>query len=260
MINARPGAPRVIINNPPVICSNETADLTDPAVTAGSDANLTFTYWIDAAATEAYTTPQTAPEGTYYIMGTSTAGYYTIRPVVVTADQLPEANAGPDTVLNYIFHTVLNAEIPAIGTGIWELVTGSGEIFNSDAPSTPVSGLSVGENVFSWTVTNGACDPVTDLMVVRVNNLTIPTLITPNEDGRNDYFQLRGIETLGRTELTIFDRRGLKVYENNNYTNDEGNRWDGRDYNDNPLPEDTYFYVIRASNGVSISGYIVVRR
>lgn len=261
VINARPGAPRVIITSPPVICENETADLTDPAVTAGSDANLTFTYWTDAEATEAYPTPQAAPAGIYYIMGTSTAGYYTIRPVVVTADQLPVANAGPDTVLHYVFRTTLNAEIPAIGTGIWELVTGSGDIFDSAAPSTHVSGLSVGENVFSWTVTNGACDPVTDLMVVRVNNLTIPTLITPNEDGRNDYFEIRGLkETLGTTELTIFDRRGLKVYENNNYTNDEGNRWDGRDYNDNPLPEDTYFYVIRASNGVSISGYIVVRR
>ncbi|MGI6306439.1 MAG: gliding motility-associated C-terminal domain-containing protein [Bacteroidales bacterium] len=261
VINARPGAPRVIINNPPVICENETTDLTDPAVTAGSDPNLTFTYWTDAEATEAYTTPQAAPAGIYYIMGTSTAGYYSIRPVVVTADQLPVANAGPDTVLHYVFRTTLNAEIPAIGTGIWELVTGTGDIFDPAAPSTHVSGLSVGENVFSWTVTNGACDPVTDLMVVRVNNLTIPTLITPNEDGRNDYFEIRGLEeTLGTTELTIFDRRGLKVYENNNYTNDEGNRWEGRDYNGNPLPEDTYFYVIRAANGVSISGYVVVRR
>ena len=261
VINARPGAPRVIINNPPVICENETTDLTDPAVTAGSDPNLTFTYWTDAEATEAYTTPQAAPAGIYYIMGTSTAGYYSIRPVVVTADQLPVANAGPDTVLHYVFRTTLNAEIPAIGTGIWELVTGTGDIFDPAAPSTHVSGLSVGENVFSWSVTNGACDPVTDLMVVRVNNLTIPTLITPNEDGRNDFFEIRGLdETLGTTELTIFDRRGLKVYENNNYTNDEGNRWEGRDYNGNPLPEDTYFYVIRAANGVSISGYVVVRR
>ncbi len=256
VINARPGAPVVVINNPPSICENETADLTAPAVTAGSDANLTFSYWTDAAGTVTYATPQVAPAGTYYIMGTSTAGYSTIKPVVVTADQLPVAYAGEDQVLDYLFGTTLNAEIPGIGTGLWELVSGTGDIFNSAAPSTPVSGLSAGENVFSWTVTNGACDPVTDLLVVKVNNLTVPTLITPNEDGNNDYFELRGIETLGRTELVIFDRRGLKVWESNNYSND----WDGRDYNNNPLPEDTYFYVIRAANSVSISGYIVVRR
>ena len=256
VINARPGAPVVVINNPPTICENETTDLSAPAVTAGSDANLTFTYWTDAGATVAYSTPQAAPAGTYYIMGTSTAGYYTIRPVVVTADAIPVANAGLDQVLDYIFGTTLNAEIPAIGTGIWALVSGTGDLFNSAAPSTAVSGLSTGENVFSWTVTNGACDPVTDLIMVTVNDLRIPTLITPNDDGYNDRFELYGIETLGRTELVIFDRRGLKVWESSSYEND----WDGRDFNSNPLPEDTYFWVIRADNGVSRSGYIVIRR
>jgi len=256
VINARPGAPIVVINNPPNICENQTTDLTLPAVTAGSDANLTFTYWTDAAATIPYGTPETAPAGTYYIMGTSTAGYWTIREVVVTADVIPTANAGPDQVLDYIFGTSLNADISEIGIGMWALVTGDGEIFNSTVPSTPVNGLAIGENVFSWTVTNGACDPVTDYVTVIVNNLIIPTLITPNQDGRNDFFVLRGLETLGRTELMIFDRRGLKVYENSDYDNS----WEGLDYNSNPLPEDTYFYVVRAANGISRSGYIVVRR
>jgi gliding motility-associated-like protein len=256
VINARPGAPVVVINTPPNICENETTDLTLPAVTAGSDLNLTFTYWTDAVATVSYPTPAAAPAGTYYIMGTSTAGYYTIKPVVVTADRMPAANAGDDQVLEYSFGTTLNAAIPEIGTGIWELVSGTGDIFNSAAPSTGVSGLSLGENVFRWTVTNGACDPAADLVSVRVNNLTVPTLITPNQDGRNDYFVIRGMETLGRTELTVFDRRGLKVFESRDYSND----WEGIDYNGNPLPDDTYFYVVRADNGVSISGYIVVRR
>ncbi len=256
VINARPGAPVVIINNPATICSNETTDLTSAAVTAGSDANLTFTYWTDAAATIPYSTPTEAPAGTYYIKGTSTAGYYSIKEVVVTADQLPVANAGADQELNYVFGTTLTADIPEIGAGIWELVTGTGDLFNSTAPSTFVSGLSEGENIFSWTVTNGACDPVSDDVIVKVNNLKIPTLITPNQDGRNDSFRLLGLETLGRTELTIFDRRGLKVYENSDYDNS----WEGLDYNSRPLPDDTYFYVIRAENGVSLSGYIVVRR
>jgi len=256
VINARPGAPVVVINNPPNICSDQTANLTLSPVTAGSDPNLTFTYWTDAAATLSLTAPATVPAGTYYIMGTSTAGYSTTRPVVVTADVLPVANAGPDQVLDYLFGTTLNADIPSIGTGLWELVSGTGEIFNSTAPSTQVNGLSVGDNVFSWTVTNGACYPVTDFVTVKVNTLVIPTLITPNQDGANDYFVLRGLSSMGRTELKIFDRRGLQVYENSDYDN----LWDGVDYNSNPLPDDTYFYVVRADNGLSVSGYIVVRR
>ena len=256
VINARPGIPVLTINNPATVCSDQTADLTLPAVTAGSDENLTFTYWTDIAATIAYATPATATEGTYYIRGTSTAGFYNTKPVVVTVDQLPVANAGPDQVLDYTFGTTLNADLPEIGVGLWSLVSGAGEIFNSAAPSTDVNGLALGDNVFEWAVSNGVCPPVTDMVNIKVNDLIIPTLITPNNDGRNDYFVLRGLETLGSTELVIFDRRGLKVYENNEYDN----TWEGLDYNSNPLPDDTYFYVIRTASGKSLSGYIVIRR
>jgi gliding motility-associated-like protein len=256
VINPRPGTPNLFITNPPTICEDETVDLTLTAVTAGSDADLTFTYWIDLMATEAYATPTAASAGTYYIKGTNAQDFYAIKPVVVNADKIPVADAGLDQVLDYVFGTTLNAEIPEAGAGLWELVTGDGEIFNSTAPSTAVNGLALGENVFSWTVANGACDPVKDYIVVTVNNLIIPTLITPNQDGRNDFFVLRGLTTLGRTELAIFDRRGLKVYENTDYDN----TWEGLDYNGYPLPEDTYFYVLRTANGVSRSGYIVVRR
>ncbi|MDF1560219.1 MAG: gliding motility-associated C-terminal domain-containing protein [Bacteroidales bacterium] len=256
VINPRPGTPNLFITNPPTICEDETVDLTLPAITAGSDADLTFTYWTDLMATEVYVTPTAATGGTYYIKGTNAQDFYAIKPVVVTADEIPVANAGLDQVLDYVFGTTLNAEIPEAGAGLWELVTGDGEIFNSTAPSTAVNGLALGENVFSWTVANGACDPVTDYIVVTVNNLIIPTLITPNQDGRNDFFVLRGLTTLGRTELAIFDRRGLKVYENTDYDN----TWEGLDYNGYPLPEDTYFYVLRTANGISRSGYVVVRR
>jgi gliding motility-associated-like protein len=256
LINARPGPPTVIITNPDTICSNSTANLTLPGITAGSDANLTFTYWQDAAATTEYTTPTAATEGTWYIKGTTTAGYYTIKPVVVTADQMPVAHAGPDLVLEYVFGTTLDAEAPSIGTGMWSVDTGTGNFSDPEDPKAIVTGLSLKENILLWSVTNGVCTPALDYITITVNDLVIPTLITPNLDGRNDYLVLQGLETLGKTELIIFDRRGLKVFEDKNYQND----WDGVDYNDNPLPDDTYFYVIKAENGKSLNGFIVVRR
>jgi gliding motility-associated-like protein len=75
-------------------------------------------------------------------------------------------------------------------------------------------------------------------------------------NGKNDYFILRGLETLGKTELTIFDRRGAKVYTNKNYKNE----WNGVDNKGNLLPGDTYFFVLKTESGKSISGYVVVRR
>ena len=75
-------------------------------------------------------------------------------------------------------------------------------------------------------------------------------------DGKNDYFILEGLGVLGKVELTVFDRRGALVFENLIYDN----LWHGTNYNGEPLPDDTYFYVIKAENGLSVSGYLYVRR
>jgi gliding motility-associated-like protein len=61
---------------------------------------------------------------------------------------------------------------------------------------------------------------------------------------------------MGKTELIIFDRRGVQLFKNENYNN----LWNGIDKNGNPLPDDTYFYVLRSVYGRSASGFIVLRR
>ena len=76
-------------------------------------------------------------------------------------------------------------------------------------------------------------------------DLIIPTLITPNGDPKNEYFVILGLSNLGKTELIIFDRRGAQVFKNSDYDN----KWNGVDYNENPLPNDTYFFIMNSSEG-----------
>ncbi|MBK9177326.1 MAG: gliding motility-associated C-terminal domain-containing protein [Flavobacteriales bacterium] len=90
----------------------------------------------------------------------------------------PVANAGPDQQLcTPVTSAVLTGSsliFPAVGT--WTLISGSGTVASANTPSTGVSGLSVGANVFQWTVNNGACpSPITtDQVTVFVYDDTAP--------------------------------------------------------------------------------------
>uniref|UniRef100_UPI0019D1A22F choice-of-anchor L domain-containing protein n=1 Tax=Flavobacterium ustbae TaxID=2488790 RepID=UPI0019D1A22F len=75
----------LVITNPAPVCLNGTANLTLPAVTAGSSSGLTYTYWTNAGATIALANPSAAPVGTYYIKGSNAqSGCSDIKPVVVS--------------------------------------------------------------------------------------------------------------------------------------------------------------------------------
>jgi gliding motility-associated-like protein len=177
--------------------------------------------------------------------------------VSIEVREQPVASAGPDQVLEYLFETTLNAA--ALGnrqTGEWTIISGTGEFVNKNDNATHVSKLSLDKNSFKWTITNGVCLISSDTVNIIVHDLIIPTLITPNKDGKNEYFIIRGVETLGKTELVIFNRWGARVYMNSNYDN----KWDGVDDNEDPLPDDTYFFVLRPEKSKPIRGYIVVRR
>jgi gliding motility-associated-like protein len=251
-----PTQPGLVITDPLPVCFPAAVDLTAPAIKEGSTAGLTFTYWRDDQATIPLESPTTASDGLYYIKGTASSGYFDIKPVKATVRQPPVSNAGPDQILAFQFATILQANLKDDESGIWSSDSTDLTFNDITDPHTSVSNLSSGANVLSWIVSNGICPADTDKVTIKVGELLIPTLLTPNGDSRNDYFVIGGLETLGKAELIIFDRRGIQLYRNSDYDN----KWDGVDDNNNPLINDTYFFVLKSTNGKSYSGYVVIRK
>jgi gliding motility-associated-like protein len=256
VVISAPELPLVVITDPVPVCFPFTIDLTAPEITEGSTDGLTYTYWTDIQATAALETPTRVTDGIYYIKGTSASGFFDIKPVTVSVRQPSSANAGPDQIISNKFNSILEAELGEEESGIWHSDSDS-IIFNDlSDPRSAVSNLSAGENVLSWIVTNGVCPADTDKVTINVGDPIIPTFITPNGDSKNEYFVIPGLENMGKTELTVFDRRGFQIYLDSNY----GNKWNGVDFNNKPLMNDTYFYILKFVNGNSYRGYIVIRK
>ena len=60
----------------------------------------------------------------------------------------------------------LAGNTPVVGTGAWTLVSGAGTITTPSSPTSGVTGLGVGANVFQWTITNAPCPPSTSTVTI----------------------------------------------------------------------------------------------
>ncbi len=77
------------------------------------------------------------------------------------------------------------------------------------------------------------------------NCLMIPDIITPNNDGYNDTWIIKNIELFPNAEVSVFSRWGKLVFRTKNIS---ANPWDGT-FKGDPLPTDSYHYIIDLKNG-----------
>jgi len=91
--------------------------------------------------------------------------------------------------------------------------------------------------------------------IVDVSDFVIPNIITPNNDGSNDTFKIKGLENYPGTQVLVFNRWGNEVFRGNNYTND----WDGSQLN-----EGTYYYLVsrkEKSGTITVfKGWLFIKR
>ena len=91
------------------------------------------------------------------------------------------------------------------------------------------------ETIDSVIVTVRTCEDTTK------NSLTIPNAFTPNGDGYNDYFKVKGSNIRSLTGK-IFNRWGEELFR---FT-DANSKWDGK-YKGKTVSDGVYFYIITAT-------------
>ncbi len=158
----------------------------------------------------------------------------------------------PQTALQYA-----NVTLTASGPGVWTEAAGDPTVATITSPAnttTTVLGLdNLGTYHFIYTNPNDCADTVA-ITVVKAE-LVFPNVFTPNGDGKNDTFEIKGLESFPGSQLLVFNRWGNEVYRGDNYTNS----WDG-----SSLAEGTYYYIFnrREHNGniTTFKGWVFLKR
>ncbi|MBI2722974.1 MAG: gliding motility-associated C-terminal domain-containing protein [Bacteroidetes bacterium] len=114
-----------------------------------------------------------------------------------------------------------------------------------------------GSYTVSLTITDqfGCADTYT--AVVKISNIVseiaqlIPNMISPNNDGKNDFWRLDFINVFyPKAEIEIYNRWGEQLFKSTGYSN----AWDGS-YKGSPLPVGGYYYTIKLNDNKDNSVY-----
>lgn len=143
---------------------------------------------------------------------------------------------------------VLSIETSDPNNIVWSL--------NGDSISTSAVIVLEDEGVYTADVTN-QCGSASDAFQLFLEDCVIPNVITPNGDGQNDVFYTNIAETYSDTHITIFNRWGRKVYENENYDN----TWNGVNNGGGDLAAGVYYYVLTYNGGAKDEkGFITIMK
>ncbi|CAN1498667.1 Gliding motility-associated, C-terminal domain [Flavobacteriaceae bacterium] len=86
--------------------------------------------------------------------------------------------------------------------------------------------------------------------------IIVPKYFTPNNDGYNDVWEIKGLVNYPLAEVTLFDRYGKIITHLDSYFRS----WDGT-FNKNPLPATDYWYVLKLDKDIpEVKGHFSLKR
>jgi gliding motility-associated-like protein len=96
---------------------------------------------------------------------------------------------------------------------------------------------------------NGCSDSIQYMLSV-IDDIIVPNIFTPNQDGMNEYFEIKNLSS--ETALVVLDRWGNVVFESTDYQNN----WTGKSMDGSELADGVYFYRVKPVQGDTIDGFL----
>jgi len=245
-------------------CANEIATLTVvPTNFSSTDPNVTYLWTLlggGAQPNPNNTSSIAVTEfGTYEVVVSNFGCSSTLQKVIsLDTTNLPITTNGQCEGSSFII-TASPFESSYNPTSVnYEWTNASGGVVGGNQSTLNVTELAISPTSFPTTFTvkiTTIPDGCIAMQTFTVDSpiCTIQKGISPNGDGDNEFFDLRG---LGVKELSIFNRYGTKVYSYGNYTN----QWKGQSDKGDILPDGTYYYVINQNSGETKTGWIYINR
>jgi gliding motility-associated-like protein len=158
--------------------------------------------------------------------------------------------------------TITKASCPENSDGTISISTRGGTApyafyWGNEVTDTIVENLSSGN--YSITITDfKGCTHTENIEIENIYNICLvpASVLTPNNDGKNDYWKILFIEMHPQAEVFVYSRSGQLVFNTTGYNSN----WNGT-VNGKALPTGSYLYIIDLKDGSEpMRGYIDIIR
>ncbi|MEY4039010.1 MAG: hypothetical protein RIR67_1322, partial [Bacteroidota bacterium] len=184
--------------------------------------------------------------GTYLIAVSTPSGCSRTRTIQVTASDIATINS--ITIVDLTDNN--SVTINASGKGIYE--------YSLDAPVGPFQTSNLFENVAAgihdlYVIDTNGCGTITETVAI----IGVPKFFTPNGDGFNDFWNVKGVNNIfnSKSIIYIFDRYGKLLKQI--LPSSQG--WDGT-INGEPMPADDYWFTVKLEDDREAKGHFSLKR
>ncbi len=185
-------------------------------------------------------------------------GYYNVFLIAVTLNGCRDtSNSIVATINSLPVVTIDTSSVTSFFEGGSVVLTAQGAnsyLWNTSATTQSITVMQSG----SYSVMGTDAKGCSSSAYIKVTKETIPdtvavssSILTPNGDGINDYFTIENKEAYQSCLLKVYNMWNVLVFSKERYNND----WAGT-YNDKPLPDGAYYYIVTCDDKPMIKGNI----